>query len=203
MKIVEQYSHLGGLEILMVHRPSLWTEIQDVIKRADASKCRTKVSKEVRTKGTLFYSPLAMNKAIRTGFDKHKWAERRISYWVTTDARLIRKTLFMPAAQQKAEIEAAGLKALPSYNQTDFVKDRVAVEVQFGKYAFVAYDLFVKHLAFFVGDVIDVGVEILPMKELQQQMSSGVGYYEGELYNLVREGRGVPVVPLILIGVAP
>lgn len=203
MKIVEKYSHLGGLEILMVHRPSLWTEIQDVIKRADASACRTKVSKEIRTKGNLFYSPLAMNKAIRHGFDKHKWIERRISYWVTTDARLIRKTLFMPPAQQKAEIEGAGLKALPSYNQTDFVKDRVAVEVQFGKYAFVAYDLFVKHLAFFVGDVIDVGVEILPMKELQQQMSSGVGYYEGELYNLVREGRGVPAVPLILIGVAP
>ena len=52
-------------------------------------------------------------------------------------------------------------------------------------------------------DVIDVGVEILPMKELQQQMSSDVGYYEGQLYNLIREGRGVPAVPLILIGVTP
>jgi hypothetical protein len=79
----------------------------------------------------------------------------------------------------------------------------VAVEVQFGKYAFVAYDLFVKHMAFYVGDVIDVGIEILPMKELQEQMSSGVSYYEGELYNLIREGRGVPAVPLVLIGVAP
>jgi hypothetical protein len=69
------------------------------------------------------------------------------------------------------------------------VKDRVAVEVQFGKYSFVAYDLFVKHMAFFVGDIIDVGIEILPMKELQQQMSSGVAYYEGELYNLIRERR--------------
>ena len=203
MRIVEKYSHLNGLEFLLVHKPALWTEIQDVIKRADAQTCLTKVSKEARTAGKLFYAPRAMNKAIRAGFARHKWAERRISYWVTTDARLIRKTLFMGAAQQKAEIEGAKLKAFPSYNQTDFVKDRVAVEVQFGKYAFVAYDLFVKHLAFFVGDVIDLGVEILPMKELQQQMSSGVGYYEGELYNLIREGRGVPAVPLILIGVAP
>jgi hypothetical protein len=105
--------------------------------------------------------------------------------------------------EQKKEIEEAGLRPFASYNQTDFVKDRVAVEVQFGKYSFVAYDLFVKHLAFYVGDVIDVGVEILPMKELQQEMSSGVGYYEGELYNLIREGRGVPAVPLVLIGVAP
>ena len=90
-----------------------------------------------------------------------------------------------------------------SYNQTDFVKERVAVEVHFGKYAFVAYDLFVKHMAFYVGDVIDVGIEILSMKELQNLMSSGVAYYEAELYNLIREGRGVPAVPLVLVGVAP
>lgn len=187
----------------MVHKPRLWKEIRDVIKNADASKCLTKVSKEVRTQGQLFYSPRAMNKAIREGFDRHKWGERRISYWVTSDAKLIRKIMFMGAVEQKAEIGAAGEKPLASYNQTDFVKDRVAVEVQFGKYAFVAYDLFVKHLAFYVGDVIDVGIEILPMKNLQQKMSSGVGYYEGELYNLVREGRGVPAVPLVLIGVVP
>jgi hypothetical protein len=151
MRIVEKYSHLNGLEFLLVHKPSLWKEIQDVIAGTDAGNCRTKVSKEVRTKGKLFYSPLAMNKVIRGGFERHKWGERRISYWVTSDARLIRKTLFMGAAQQKAEIEGAGLKPLSSYNQTDFVKERVAVEVQFGKYAFVAYDLFVKHLAFYVG----------------------------------------------------
>jgi hypothetical protein len=79
----------------------------------------------------------------------------------------------------------------------------VAVEVQFGKYSFVAYDLFVKHMAFYIGNVIDVGIEILPMKELQEEMSSGVAYYEGELYNLIREGRGVPAVPLVLVGIAP
>jgi hypothetical protein len=109
----------------------------------------------------------------------------------------------MKAAEQKAEILAAGARAIYSYNQTDFVKQRVAVEVQFGKYSFVAYDLFVKHMAFYVGDKIDVGVEILPMKSLQSEMSSGVAYYEGELYNLIREGRGVPAVPLILLGIAP
>ena len=107
------------------------------------------------------------------------------------------------ANEQKQAIEEAGLTAIMSYNQTDFVKERVAIEVQFGKYAFVAYDLFVKHLAFYVKDQIDVGIEILPMKVLQQQMSSGPGYYEGELYNVIRNGRGVPSVPLVIIGVAP
>jgi hypothetical protein len=203
VKIATYYSHLNGLEFLLVHKPQLWKEIQSVIAKADASLCLTKESKEVRTKGTMFYSPVDMNKAIRSGFHKYKWKEQRIHYWVTSDAKLIRKTMFMQPDQQKAEIEGANLKPLRSYNQTDFVKDRVAVEVQFGKYSFVAYDLFVKHLAFFVGDAIDLGVEILPMKDLQQRMSSGVCYYEGELYNLIREGRGVPAVPLILIGVIP
>lgn len=58
-------------------------------------------------------------------------------------------------------------------------------------------------MAFFVGDVIDLGIEILPMKELQSEMSSGPGYHEGELYNLIRQGRGIPAVPLVVIGIAP
>lgn len=203
MKIANYYSHLNGLEFLLVHKKKMWGEITDVVEGLDAARCRTKISKEKRTRDSVFYSPIAMNRALTEAFKKRAWGERRTSYWVTSNAHLIRKTMHLSAAQQKAEIEGAGLKPIFSYNQTDFVKDRVAVEVQFGKYSFVAYDLFVKHMAFFIGDIIDVGIEILPMKELQEEMSSGVGYYEGELYNLIREGRGVPAVPLVLVGIAP
>lgn len=153
--------------------------------------------------GRELYSPKEMNRAIKEEFISRGWKESRTSYWVTKNAKLIRRTMTMTPVNQKTEIEAAGETPISSYNQTDFVKDRVAVEVQLGKYAFVAFDLFVKHMAFFVGDVIDLGIEILPMKELQGQMSSGPGYYEGELYNLIRQGRGVPAVPLILVGIAP
>jgi len=203
MKIAETYSHLNGLEFLLVHKPNLWKEIQDVIATVDAKKCRTKVSKEKTMKGRLLFSPIDMNAEFNRLLRNKSWEESRVSYWVTKSEKLIRKTLTMSADEQKREIEAAGETPIFSYNQTDFVKDRVAVEVQFGKYAFVAYDLFVKHLAFFVGDRIDVGIEILPMKSLQSQMSSGVAYYEGEFYNVVRQGRGVPAVPLVLIGIEP
>ena len=110
--------------------------------------------------------------------------------------------MHISSTQQRAGIEAAGHAAIPSYNQTDFVKNRVAVEVQFGKHAFVAYDQFVTHMAFYVGDIMDVGIGILPMKELQALTSSGVAYCEGRFYKLIRKGRGVPAVPLILFGVA-
>lgn len=203
MQIIETHSHLNGLEFLLVHKPTLWDEIRDVISAVDANKCRTKVSKEKTMKGNLLFSPIDMNAEFKLLLRAKAWKENRVSYWVTRSERLIRKTLPMPPLEQKKEIEAAGEKPILSYNQTDFVKDRVAVEVQFGKYAFVAYDLFVKHLAFYVGDHIDVGVEILPMKSLQSQMSSGVAYYEGEFYNVVRQGRGVPAVPLIVVGIDP
>ena len=203
MRIVEKYSHLNGHEFLLVHKPDLWNEIEKVISEIDAEACKTKVSKEKTKKGHLLYSPIDMNKSFKQKLTSLSWTESRVSYWVTKDEKLIRKTLTMPPDSQKSEIENAGKNPIFSYNQTDFVKNRVAIEVQFGKYSFVAYDLFVKHLAFYVGDQIDVGIEILPMKSLQSQMSSGVSYYEGELYNVVRQGRGVPAVPLVIIGIEP
>jgi hypothetical protein len=203
MKIIEKYSHLNGYEFLLVHKPDLWNEICEVINKVDAGACKTKISKEKTMKGKLLYSPIDMNKRFKKLLANKKWNESRVSYWVTTDERLIRKTFSMEPSEQKEEIEKKGAIPIFSYNQTDFVKDRVAIEVQFGKYAFVAYDLFVKHLAFYVGDKIDVGIEILPMKSLQSQMSSGVAYYEGELYNVIRQGRGVPSVPLVVIGIEP
>jgi len=200
---VEFYSHLNGYEWIKFHKPDLWTEINEVIASVDASLYKIKVSKEKTMRGKLLYSPVELNAALKKRFENKHWKSETTAYWVTSDAKLIRRTLTMGAKEQKKEIEDAGFEAIRSYNQTDFVKDRVAVEVQLAKYSFIAYDLFVKHLAFFVGDKIDLGIEIVPMKELQREMSSGPGYYEGELYNLIREGRGVPGVPLILIGVAP
>lgn len=203
MRIVETHSHLNGLEYLLVHKPQLWDEIKDSIAAVDAHALNKKISQEQSMIGKQLFSPKEMNKSMSDEFSRRAWEESRTAYWVTKDAQIIRATMTLPADEQKKRIIAAGHEPIYSYNQTDFVKDRVAVEVQFGKYSFVAFDLFVKHMAFFIGDVIDLGIEILPMKELQAQMSSGPGYYEGELYNLIRQGRSTPAVPLVLVGVAP
>ena len=203
MQIKAIYSHLNGEEYLIVHRGELWEEVKRVIEEVDASACRTKISREKTKLGQKLYSPTDMNKAFKTGLEGRGWQERRNTFWVTYDERLMRRIYNLPPNQQKETIEAAGYAPIMSYNQTDFVKERVAVEIQFGKYAFVAHDLFVKHLSFYVTDIIDVGIEILPMKELEREMSSGVPYYERDLLNVIRQGRGVPAVPLVLIGVIP
>ena len=201
MKIIETYSHLNGLEYLQVHLPQLWSEIKSIISDIDAERCKTKVSKEKTKKGEILYSPIDMNNEFKTRLENNGWEESRTQYYVTADVKLARKTLTLDAPKQKEVIESAGKTAHFTYNQTDFVKNRVAVEIQFGKYSFVAYDLFVKHMAFYIGDKIDVGIEVLPMKELTMKMSSGVAYYEGEVYNVVRQGRNTPAVPLVVVGI--
>jgi len=203
MEIAARYSHLNGEEFLIVHKKRIWNEVLEIISEVDANACKTKISKEQRSEGELFFSPKDMNKAFSVGFKRAGWKEHRNQFWVTADEKILREIYERSESEQKEAIEAAGHIPIMSYNQTDFVKNRVAVEVQFGKYSFVAHDLFVKHLGFYVSDIIDVGIEILPMKTLEKNMSSGVPYYERDLLNLVRQGRGVPAVPLVLIGVAP
>lgn len=203
MRIQAKYSHLNGEEYLLVHRKQLWDEVKEVVAEVDAAACRTKVSREKTMPGKVLFSPADMNRAFKDGLKARGWSERRSTFWLTADEKLMRGIYGLSESEQKRAIEKAGYEPIMSYNQTDFVKERVAVEVQFGKYAFVAHDLFVKHLSFYVSDIIDVGVEILPMKELEREMSSGVAYYERDLLNVLRQGRGVPAVPLVLVGVAP
>ena len=203
MHISARYSHMNGEEYLLVHRREIWQEVQDIIAGVDAEVCKTKVSAESKKKGQLLYSPKDMNLAFKSGFKSQGWTERRNTFWVTDDEATLRRIYRESADLQREAIQEANRVPIMSYNQTDFVKERVAVEVQFGKYSFVAHDLFVKHLSLYVSDIIDVGIEILPMKALEEEMSSGVPYYERDLLNVVRQGRGVPAVPLVLVGLIP
>ena len=201
MQIKARYSHLNGEEYLLVHCKELWHEVLQVVSEVDA--CKQKTSKEKTMPGKKLFAPKLMNKKFKEGFEALGWSERKSNFWVTSDNKLLRSIYHLPEKEQKKRIEEAGQEPIRSFNQTDFVKDRIAVEVQFGKYSFVAYDLFVKHMSFYFSDLIDVGIEILPMKEMQKEMSTGVSYYERELLNVLRQGRGVPAVPLVLLGVVP
>lgn len=204
MKIAQKYSHLNGEEYLIVHHNNLYKEIKEVIASIDAEKYRTKISKEKRKIGNSLLSPIELNEAFNKEFYKRKWEESRYNYYITLNRELMEKSVLMSAKDQKDFLIENGEKEpIYSYNQTDFVKEKIAVEVQFGKYAFVAFDLFVKHMLFYSGGVINLGIEILPTKKMQSQMSSGVAYYEGEVYNVMRQGRNSPPVPLLILGIEP
>ena len=204
MKIIQSYSHLNGIEFLLVHKKNLWKEICKIIEKVDAEKTLTKISSEKTKQGKILYSPSELNKLFKVEFENLDWQEMRTFYYVNEDLQTTKNTVFIRDEKiQKQEIENFGFKAYRTYNQVDFVKDRVAVEVQFGKYFAVQYDLHVKHTFFFERGDIDVGIEIIPMHSLMKEMSTGIAWYENELTNIVREGRSNPSVPIILIGIAP
>jgi len=204
MKIAKKYSHLNGEEYLIVHKNDLYEEIKQIISSIDAYKFKTKISKEKTMAGKHLFSPIELNKEFKKEFNSSNWKESRYQYYITLNRELMEKSISLSPRDQKRFLEENGENnPIFSYNQTDFVKDKVAVEVQFGKYAFVAYDIFVKHMLFYSGGIINLGIEILPTKLMQSQMSSGVAYFEGEVYNVLRHGRNNPPIPLLILGIEP
>lgn len=204
MKIAKTFSHLNGEEYLLVHHKDLYEEIRQIVKKIDAEELKTKISKEIRKVGKNLYSPVNLNQEFKKEFNALNWVESRYSYYITLDRTLMEQSIKMELSEQKNYLIKKGETApIYSYNQTDFVKNKIAIEIQFGKYAFVAYDLFVKHMMFYSGGIINLGIEILPTKLMQSQMSSGIAFFEGEVYNVMRQGRNSPPVPLLILGVEP
>jgi len=162
MKIAQKYSHLNGEEYLIVHHKKLYKEIIDTIRSIDESKYMTKESKEKTMTGKMLYSPIELNKAFNEKFNKLGWNESRYQYYITTDQKILPELTMLPYDKQKEFLISKGVnEPISSYKQTDFVKDQIAIEIQFGKYAFVAFDLFVKHLLFYSGGVINIGIVVI------------------------------------------
>ncbi|MBQ7268159.1 MAG: restriction endonuclease [Synergistaceae bacterium] len=204
MRAAQVYSHLNGLEFMLIRKPELWQEIQNAIENVDAQSAFEKVSREKTMTGKILYSPAKLNKLFQAQFNSCGWREVRHDYFVNEDLKTTREIIHLrDKDEQRRIIQERGFTAYRTYNQVDFVKDRAAVEIQFGKYFSVQYDLHVKHTFFYERGDIDVGIEIIPTHKMMSMMSSGVAWYENELANIVREGRSNPSVPIILIGVEP
>ena len=205
MKILAKYSHLNGFEWLQHHHPSFWDEIEDAIGAVDAQLYKTKISKEKKMLGEKKFAPKEMNKRIADELHSRGWGNpERYNFLMTDDAELTAKIIDerMPYQKQKEFLEAHGKDYHKGFTESDFFKDRVSIEVQFGKYSFVQYDMFVKHAADYMQNRIDLGIEIVPMKSLQSEMSSGPSNYERNLHEILRQGRIFPPVPLVLVGIA-
>ena len=203
MKIANLYSHLNGYEYLLVHRKELWQEITSAITSIDAN-LYIKSSKEKTKMGKLLYDQKIINKQFESILMPQGWVSFETPYYVCGDidtARIIAG--IRDKEEQKRIIIERGFQPLHTKNQVDFVKDRVAVEIQFGKYFSVAYDLHVKHTFFFLRNDIDVGIEVIPTRAMCLMMDSGVAWYENEVANVIREGRSNPTVPIVMIGIEP
>ncbi|OIO89091.1 MAG: BstYI [Anaerolineae bacterium CG2_30_64_16] len=176
MRIIYDYSHLGGSEILQVRYPECNRDIYEVITQIVAE--RTKVSREKTKRGQRLYAPSDMNRQFREEFTRRGYRELRDTYTIT-----------LP----DSEIAIPG-----AFKQIDFVKDKVLIEIQFGKYFAMFYDM-AKFQYFFNESKADVGVEIVPCHALHKQMSTGVAFGEQLVYDIERLKRHFPAVPVKVI----
>lgn len=189
MRIGGIYSFNRGYEVISSQYPGELDEIKRVIASVDARLYKTKTSREKTMAGRVLFDPRSLNRAYKTAFSGMDWRTHRVACeypenFYTTD--------YAP----KADIRSA-------YREMDFVKNRVGVEVQFGKYAFMVYNVCAKMTIFHNEDVIDVGIEIVPLKELALEMSSGVSYFEQIVWDLEHRGVSNIDIPVLILGVGP
>lgn len=203
MIIASTYNHLNAKEYLIVNKAAQYAEIEDCLAGLDANQY-LKISCDKTNLGKIYYDQTKLNGAIKSRLKNDGWTQRVIHYFVTGDERTTREIVnIMDKDEQKRIIDERGFESFATYNQVDFQKDRIAVEVQFGKYFSVAYDLHVKHTFFYSRNDIDVGVEIIPTKAMEEHMDTGVPWFENEVTNVIREGRTNPPVPILILGIQP
>jgi hypothetical protein len=189
MKIVGVYSFNGGAEAVQKNYARELEEVKKILARVDAKKHKTKQSKEKTMPGKVLYSPRALNKAISDHFLNLGWQKQRVYCDYPT--------------QYYSEGYKAPAVSKGAFREMDFIKNKLGVEVQFGKYSFMVYNVCAKMTIFHNMGFIDVGVEIVPVKELAEDMSSGVSYFEQFVWDLEQRGVSDIDIPVLILGVAP
>ena len=189
MKIGGVYSFKGGREIIEADYAMALRHIQEVVTSVDAAQHKTKISAEKTMQGRKLYKPRSLNKAFSREFEARDWHAHKVACEYPTEYYTEN---YVPGAPVKG-----------AFREMDFVRNNVGVEVQFGKYAFMVYNVCAKMTIFHNEGVIDVGVEIVPLKELASQMSTGVSYFEQFVWDLQHRGEADIDIPVLVLGLSP
>ncbi len=188
MKLAGIYSFNNGEVEVAKHYPNLLTEVNAVIKSVDAKTAKTKESIEKTMVGQMLYSPRALNEAFKTAFAK-------FGGWQT-----IRVKCNYPTTYYLKDYKSRPLNG-GAFREMDFVKDKLGIEVQFGKYAFMVYNVCAKMTIFHNFGHINYGIEIVPVKNFAEEMSSGVSYFEQFVWDLESRGVADIDIPVMVLGV--
>lgn len=187
MIVAGSFSFKGGREYIERSYPRLLREIHNVIGAVDAASHKTKVSKEKTMRGKKLFNPKALNRTFKRKFKQTGWESLRIRCEYSRE--------FYENGYTPDPINAG------AFREMDFIKERLGVEVQFGKYAFMVYNVCAKMTIFRNLGHIDSGVEIVPTKRFANQMSTGVSYFEQIVWDLQQRGIADIDVPALILGI--
>jgi hypothetical protein len=187
VRVAGVYSFNGGKEFVTKRYPHLLTEVNAVIKSVEASAYKDKVSAEKTMLGRMLYSPSRINIAFKAAFSQLGWKSVRVRCDYPTTNYL-----------EDYEIRS---KNRGAFREMDFVKEKLGIEVQFGKYAFMVYNVCAKMTIFRNLGHIECGVEIVPVKAFADEMSTGVSYFEQFVWDLESRGVADIDIPVLILGI--
>lgn len=190
MKIGGKFSFNKGAEAVKSKYPHLFREVEAVVSAIDSTGHKTKESKEITMPGKILYSPTSLNKAFKREFYHYRWKPYKVNCEYPTK--------YYTEHHKTSRHKNQGMRP---YREMDFVKEKLGIEVQFGKYAFMVYNVCAKMTIFHNRGIIDTGVEIVPVKEFANDMSTGVSYFEQFVWDLEQRGVADIDIPVLILGI--
>jgi len=185
--VAARYSFAGGVKAVESRYPKLLKEIYDAIDSVDARQHKTKESKEKTMPGQMLYSPPKLNDAFKEYLYPRGWKSVRVGCDYATTHYLEDYKIRRPNRG--------------AFREMDFVRDGLGVEVQFGKYSFMVYNVAAKMTIFRNLKHIKCGIEIVPVKAFSEDMSSGVSYFEQFVWDLETRGVSNIDIPVMILGI--
>jgi hypothetical protein len=173
--VVDSYSHMFGEAVLDALHAGLKAEVVRVL-LSTSIRAPTKLSREKTKTGRTVWSGKDFNVPLAQALRPLGWDRRKVYF------------------------EDEGRYFI----DVDFAKDGVALELQFGKYAFVQHDFSKFRYLFEARDErgrIDVGIEVVPSAALQRKMYTGPANFESVVASLRAHARNDPPVPIWLIAI--
>ncbi|RWD70194.1 BglII/BstYI family type II restriction endonuclease [Mesorhizobium sp.] len=176
MKIVDVFSHRNGLDILNSPRfAASYKEFIEVL----AGLPPYLSSKTKKTSASHVIAPGAMNK------------------WLDNELCIKRDWDWHPLIIDADPDD----KDRKSQLRSDFRRDRIEVEVQFGNVARYAYDVYKMAISMAL-ERADVGIQVVCTKKFAAITGGNIAYFERAVRELERS-RLTLIVPLVVIGIEP
>jgi hypothetical protein len=190
MKIVAEYNFNYGKEFVFENYKNEFAEVVQVISSVDARQFKSKESYEKTMLGKMLFSPRDLNTAFKNTFNALGWRHRKV------ECNYEQGTYF-------EGYKPAVTSGVKPFRDMDFIKEpkKLGVEVQFGKYAFMVYNVCAKMTIFKNLGIIDAGIEIVPVKIFADDMSTGVSYFEQFAWDLQVRGVSNIDIPVLILGI--
>jgi len=186
MIVAAEYDFNGGKKVVEEKYPELLQEVRKAIASIKAAEHLIKESEEKTMKGRMLYSPPSLNKGFKKFLYPIGWINHKVECDYSRDHYV----------KGYAPTDTKG-----AFRDMDFVKDTLGVEVQFGKYAFMVYNVCAKMTIFHNLGIIKAGVEIVPVKKFANEMSTGVSYFEQFAWDLSKRGVSNIDIPVLILGI--